>query len=83
MDFFGTKKSTVGNKAAEIRKMLKMRGRLTNTEFMTDGRPETNPMLDYVMVDGFIMPISELPPEYQEMVKNARAQGKDIQFRSN
>ncbi|MEM7575706.1 MAG: DUF6398 domain-containing protein, partial [Bacteroidota bacterium] len=36
-EYFGTKKSSMGNKAAEIRKMFKM-NRLTNFDFMTDSR---------------------------------------------
>lgn len=32
------------------------------------------------MVDGFIFPLYPLPKEYQEMVKEARANGEDIQF---
>jgi hypothetical protein len=32
------------------------------------------------MVDGLIVPLNTLPEKYQEMVKTARAEGKDISF---
>lgn len=78
-EYFGTKKSSVGNKAAEIRKMFKM-NRLTNFDFMTDSRKEDHPIYNTVMVDGFIVPISSIPEEYQQIVKEARERGEDIQF---
>lgn len=77
--YFGTKKSSVGTKAAEIRKMFKM-DRYTGFDFMTNGIRNTNPIYNSVMVDGFIVPVSSLPLEYQQMVKEARAEGRDIQF---
>ena len=45
-DYFGTKKSSVGNKAAEIRKMFKM-DRFTNFDFLTDSIKKNNPMYNY------------------------------------
>jgi len=80
-EYFGTKKSSVGAKAAEIRKMFKMDS-FTNTDFVLDELTDKNPLNNMVLVDGFIVPISSLPEEYQTMVKEARAQGKDIQFNS-
>lgn len=80
-EFFGTKKSSVGNKAAEIRKMFKM-NRLTTFDFMTEGIKNNNLLYNSVMVDGFIVPISSLPEVYQEMVKKARENGEDIEFRT-
>ncbi len=81
-NYFETKKSTVGSKAQEIRKMFKM-DRMTNPEFMTKKWKEDNPILNTVMVDGFIVPLSTLPIEYQQQVKEAREKGQDIQFWSN
>ena len=78
-EYFGTKKSTVGNKAAEIRNMLKM-DRLANFDFMADSLKKTHPLYTSVMVDGFIVPISSIPEEYQQIVKEARERGEDIQF---
>ena len=78
-EYFGTKKSSVGNKAAEIRKMFKM-NRLTNFDFMTDSRKEDSPIYNTVMVDGFIVPLSSIAEEYQQIVKEARERGEDIEF---
>jgi len=78
-EFFGTKKSSVGSKAADIRKMFKM-NRVTNFDFMTDSRKQDHPVYNMVMVDGFIVPLSSIPKEYQEMVKAAREKGEDISF---
>jgi hypothetical protein len=77
-DFFGTKKSSSGNKSKEIRDMLKM-SRLDN-EFSTQSMAESNPFNSLVMVDGFITHISMLPEDLQETVKQIRAQGGDISF---
>jgi len=78
-EFFGTKKSSVGNKAAEIRKMLKM-DRLSNFDYMTPDRKDNHPLANMVMVDGFIMPLSSIPEEYQKLVREAREKGEEIQF---
>lgn len=77
--FFSTKKSSVGNKAADIRKMFKM-DRMASSEFMTNSLKKNNPFLDVVMVDGLIYPVSSLPDEYQEIVRKARERGEDVQF---
>ncbi len=53
-----------------------------DNEFSTQNNIEKNPLNDIVMLDGFIVPISKLPPEYQERVREARVQGKDISFRT-
>ena len=80
-EYFGTKKSSVGNKAGEIRKMFKM-DRLSNFDFMTDSGKRDHPLYNTVMVDGFIVPISSIPEEYQQAVREARERGEDIQFRT-
>ena len=41
-----------------------------------------NPFKNLVMVDGFIVPLNTLPIEYQQVVRQARAEGKDITFTS-
>jgi hypothetical protein len=80
-DAFGTKKSTVSNKAGKIRKMFNMG--YYDREFSTRDMQQSNPFDQMVMVDGFIVPLESLPEEYQEMVRRARAEGKDISFRSD
>ena len=80
-EYFGTKKSSVGNKASEIRKMFKM-NQFTNFDFMTDNSKVDHPIYNTVMVDGFIVPISSIPEEYQKAVREARERGEDIQFRT-
>lgn len=77
--YFDTKSSTVGSKAAEIRKLLKL-NRLTSGDYMIPSRRESNPIFNMVMVDGFMMPVSSLPPEYQEMVREAAKEGKTLSF---
>jgi hypothetical protein len=41
---------------------------------------ESNPIANFVMVDGIIVPLDTLPEQYQIAVKQARAEGKDISF---
>ena len=78
-DFFGTKKSSVGNKAADIRKMFKI-NRLSSFDFMTKNQKDDNILYNSVMVDGYIVPISSLPQEYQQIAKEAKKKGGNIQF---
>jgi hypothetical protein len=77
-DAFGTNKSTVSNKARKIKKMFDMR--YFDSEFSTRDMEQSNPFNQMVMVDGFIVPLENLPQEQQEMVRQARAEGKDIAF---
>ena len=79
-DFFKTKQSTVSNKSKTIRDMFDMG--YYDSEFSTSHMAKSNPMNDMVLVDGFIVPISSLPEEYQQMVHEARARGEDISFSS-
>jgi hypothetical protein len=51
-----------------------------NPEFSTKEMAEQNPLNDMVMVDGLIIPIDSLPEELQQMVREARARGEDIEF---
>ncbi|MDY0344685.1 MAG: DUF6398 domain-containing protein [Lentimicrobium sp.] len=77
-EFFGTKKSTVSNKASQIKDLLKMG--YYDSDFSTQHMTEGNPLNDMVMVNGFIVPLSSIPKELQEMVKKERAEGGDIEF---
>ncbi|HHT22376.1 MAG TPA: hypothetical protein GXZ87_03545 [Bacteroidales bacterium] len=77
-DYFGTKKSTTGNKSKQIRDLLKLS--YWNNEFSTKNMQDSDPFANLVMVDGFIVPLDSLPEEYQQMIKQARAEGKDISF---
>lgn len=75
-DYFGTSKSTIGNKSKQIRELLKID--LWDNEFSTKRMNESNPYANLVMVDGLIVPLNTLPEHYQQAVKQARAEGKDI-----
>ena len=77
-DFFGTSKSTSGNKSKQIRDLLKLNH--WNNEFSTKKMNESNPFANLVMVDGLIVPLDSIPEEYQIAVRQARAKGKDIFF---
>jgi len=79
-DYFGTKKSTVSNKASQIKNMFDLW--YFNPDFSTDRMNESSPFNNMVMVDGLILPVSSLPIEMQEIVKRERALGKDIEFRT-
>ena len=80
-DFFGTKKTTTGNKSKEIRDLLDLH--YFNNEFLTQHRINNNPLNNLVSVNGFIVPIDTLPAEMQNLVRQARAEGRDIEFTSN
>lgn len=77
-EYFGTKKSTVSNKARQIKNMLKMG--YYDSEFSTQNMTENNPFNDMVMVNGLIVPLSSIPEDLQEMVRKERAEGRDIEF---
>ncbi|MDR3291222.1 MAG: DUF6398 domain-containing protein [Methanobrevibacter sp.] len=57
-NYFKTKKSTVSNKAADIRKILKLNH--FDKEFSTRYMMESNPLNDLIEVNGFIVPKSLL-----------------------
>jgi hypothetical protein len=80
-EYFGTKSSTVSAKSKTIRDLLKLSR--FNNEFSTNQMIENNPINQYVMVDDFIVPISSLPEEYQQMIKEARSKGGNISFQTN
>lgn len=77
-NYFGTNKSTVTAKSKQIRELLKIDR--FGGEFATQHMEDENPFNNMVIVDGMIYPLSALPQEYQEMVKQARREGKDISF---
>lgn len=79
-DYFGTKNSTVSNKARQIKEMFDIWH--FDSDFSTQYVSDRNPMNDMVMVDGFIVPLSSIPQHYQEMVRKERAAGRDIEFTS-
>lgn len=79
-DYFGTNQSTVSQKARRIKDMFDMG--YFDPEFSTQHAENSNPMNNMVVVDGFFVPLDTLPEEAQTMVKDARAQGKNIQFHS-
>lgn len=79
-NYFGAKKTTVSNKAREIKDMFNLWH--FNPEFSTQNMAEQNPFNSMVMVDGLIVPIDSLPEELQQMVKEARSRGEDIEFRT-
>jgi hypothetical protein len=49
-------------------------------EFSTKKIQADNPFAEMVMVNGFIVPLNTIPEEYQKLVRQARAEGKDISF---
>ncbi len=77
-EYFGTKNSTVSNKAREIKEMLNLWH--FNHEFSTQKMIKDNPFNNLVMVDGLILPLDTLPPILQKRVKEVREQGGDIEF---
>ncbi len=77
-DYFGTKNSTVSNKARQIREMFNLT--MFDNEFATEHMNETNPFNDLVMVDGLIVPLSSIPENLQELVRKERSEGRDVEF---
>ncbi len=77
-EYFGTKKSTVSQKARQIKDMFKLG--YYDTNFSTQDMTENNPFNDMVMVNGLIVPLSSIPENLQAMVKKERAEGSDIEF---
>ena len=77
-DYFGTKNSTVSNKAGQIRKMFDLT--MFDNEFATEQMNETSPFNDLVVVDGLIVSLSSIPQNLQEFVRKERAEGRDVEF---
>lgn len=77
-EYFGTKRTTVSNKARHIKDLFKMG--YYDSEFSTQHLAKNNPFNDLVVVNGFIVPLSSIPEDFQEMVRKERAEGRDIEF---
>ena len=76
----GLSKKTVSGKARDIRNMFNMQ--YFDKEFSTKKMIDDNPFNNMVMVDDYMVPLSSLPEDLQEMARKARAEGKDIAFRT-
>ena len=79
-EYFGTKNSTVSNKARQIQEMLDIWH--FNPDFSTQHMNKSNPFNEMVMFDGLVVPLSSLPEDLQEMVRKERAEGRDIAFKT-
>ena len=77
-EYFGTKGATVSNKARIIKDMFDLW--YYSPEFSTGAMQENSPFNNMVMVDGLILPLDNLPEHIQQIVLQARAEGKDIEF---
>lgn len=77
-EYFGTKNSTVSNKAREIKDMFDIWH--YSPEFSTQKMAASNPLNEMVVVGGFIVPIASLPANLQKLVREARARGEEIAF---
>ncbi len=77
--YFETNKSTVTAKSRIICDLLKL-SRFDNAMARFMQEMENSLMDSFVMVDDNLVPISSLPPEYQLIVRNARANGEDVSF---
>lgn len=63
-EWFNLSKSTAGNKAAEINKLLDLS--YFNTEFQLKKHVDENHMIWYLKVNGLIVDIRTMPRELQE-----------------
>jgi hypothetical protein len=79
-EYFGTNKKTVSGKSNNIRKMLKLN--YFEPGFTTKRMEKESPFNNFVLVDGFIVSVSSLSEDLQEMVRQARSEGRDIEFTS-
>ena len=79
-NYFETSKTTTTAKSKLIRDLLKIDR--WGSEFSTRKVADNNPFNKLVMVDDLIVPIDSLPEEIKNAVRQARAEGKDISFRT-
>jgi len=63
-EWFDLSKSTAGNKASEVSKLLKLD--YTNFEFQLERIIDNNPAVWYLSIDGFIVDVRSMPREIQE-----------------
>jgi hypothetical protein len=64
-EWFGISKSTAGNKASEVSRLLKLD--YTNAEFQLESMISQNTALWLLNVDGFVVDARHLPREIQEL----------------
>jgi hypothetical protein len=76
--YFNTRNSTVSNKSREIRDMFNLS--YYSPEFSIQRMADSNPFNNMVVVDGFIVPLTTLPDDLQQKVREARAIGTEIEF---
>ena len=79
-NYFETSKTTTSAKSKLIRDLLKIDR--WGSEFSTRKVADNNPFNKLVMVDDLIVPIDSLPEEIKNAVRQVRAEGKDISFRT-
>ncbi|MCC5905687.1 MAG: hypothetical protein JJU13_05760 [Balneolaceae bacterium] len=79
-DYFETSSSTVSQKSKKIRDMFNMS--YFDSNFSSQKMNDNNPFNNLVMIDGFMVSLDSLPDELQEKVKKVRAEGGDIEFRT-
>jgi hypothetical protein len=63
-NYFGTSQSTTSQKAKIIRDMFKMR--YFDEEFSTERMQKKNPLNEFVMIDGLIVPVSTVMKVFEE-----------------
>ena len=63
-NYFGTSQSTTSQKAKIIRDMFKMR--YFDEEFSTERMQKENPLNEFVMIDGLIVPVSTVMKVFEE-----------------
>ena len=73
-DFFDVKKTTLVNKSKQIRDLLKMK--TWSKGFSTKAMAGNNPLENFIMIDGVIVPLDSLLEEYQIIIAKARLKGK-------
>lgn len=75
-EYFQTKATTVSNKARIIKDMFDLW--YYSPEFSTTKMEQDNPFNNLVMVDDLFVPLDTLPLDIQQVVQQARNEGKDI-----
>jgi hypothetical protein len=76
--YFGTKQSSVTNKSKQIRDLLKLSH--FDKDFSVEKMNNNNPLENMVLVDGFLVSLDSIADDLQKMVKQARKEGRDVEF---
>jgi hypothetical protein len=80
-DYFGASQSTTSQKAKKIRDMFKMR--YFNEEFSTERMQKENPLNEFVMINGLIVPVSAvmkvLETEEARLRKELKLEDEDFE----